>query len=186
MPAKDYHLDKFHIISSTEQNVEEIVRLCKMMKSEHFFHADGKWSVAENLVHLQLSLSKSWQALFVPKFIAKWMFGKPQHTSLPYEQLMEVYDAKLQAGAVATKAYIPLLVNNKKSKEELIEQFEHVVNRYLNEIRYYWEETNMDKSQYPHPLLGKITARELMYFNVFHCAHHFRTMRQLIDKGFEL
>lgn len=186
MPAKDYHLDKFHIISSAESNVEEIVRLCSNLKSEEFFFSNGKWSVAQNLVHLQLSLSKSWQALFIPKFIARWMFGKPQHTSLPYEQLMEIYDAKLQAGAVAGKAYIPILANNKKSKEQLIEQFKQVATRYLNEIKYYWEETNMDKSQYPHPLLGKITARELMYFNIFHCIQHFRTMRQLNNDGFDL
>ena len=68
MPAKDYHLTKFHIISSTEQTVEEIVRLCKNLKSDHFFYTKGKWSVAENLVHLQLSLSKSRQALYITKF----------------------------------------------------------------------------------------------------------------------
>lgn len=186
MPAKDYHLDKFHIISSTENIVAEILKVCKQMNNDHFFHSEGKWSVAENLEHLRLSFYRSWQGMFIPKFISKRMFGKPTHESLPYEVLEETYKAKLKAGAKATKEYIPSIDPAKTSKEELMERFERATIKYLDEIRYYWEETNIDKYQFPHPLLGNITARELLYFNIFHSWHHFNTMRQRNSEAFEL
>lgn len=177
MAAKTYHLDKFHIISSTESIVEEILRTCRSMSDERFFHSNGKWSAAENLEHLRLSFHRSWQGLFLPKFILRLSFGKPQHASLPYEELMEVYNTKLEEGGKATKPYLPLVNQSKTNKEQIIERFEQTITRYLNEIRYYWEDHHIDKYQVPHPLLGRITARELMYFNIFHCWHHFRTLR---------
>ena len=185
MPAKDYHLDRFHIISSTENIVEDIVNICKRMSDEHFFQNNGKWSGAENLEHLRLSFHKSWQGLFIPKFISRIMFKKPQHSSLPYEHLQEKYELLLAQGAKATQEYIPDPKITSYTKEQLLERFSRATTRYLNEIRYYWEEENIDLYQFPHPILGNITARELMYFNLFHCWHHFRTMRERNRETFE-
>ena len=176
MAPKNYHLDKFHIISSTESVVEEIMRLSKSATDERFFYSNGKWSMAENVEHLRLSLARSWQGLFVPKFISRRLFGTPSHQSLPYEELMEIYNQRLEAGGKAPRPYLPQV--KPTNRNEVLDRFDHGVNRYLNEIRYYWEEHHLDQYQFPHPLLGKITARELMYFNLFHCWHHFRTMRQ--------
>lgn len=185
MPAKNYHLDKFHIISSTEAIVEDIVKLCRNMNNETFFYSNGKWSAAEHLEHLRLSFHKSWQGLFIPKFISRMMFKKPQEAPLPYEELQEKYELLLARGAKATKEYIPNL-NNKRSKDEIIERFKHTANRYLNQVRYYWEEENIDQFQFPHPILGNITARELMYFNIFHSWHHYRSMKQRNGESIEL
>jgi hypothetical protein len=186
MPPKNYHLDKFHIISSSETIVAEIIKHCKQMNDAHFFHHEDKWSAAENLEHLRLSLSGSWKGLFIPKLISRMMFGKPDHESAPYEVLEERYKQKLKEGAKASKEYIPHVVAKNINKEKLMERFEQTANRYLNEIRYYWEETNIDKYHFPHPVLGKITARELMYFNIFHSWHHFNAMRERNSEAFEL
>lgn len=186
MPAKDYHLDKFHIINSTESVVEDILRFCKSMDDEFFFKGNGKWSPAENLEHLRLSFYKSWQGLFIPKFISRIIFKKPQSTSLPYEVLQEKYEQLLSNGAKATKEYIPDFSKKKRTKDQVIEEFRSTFNRYLNEVRYYWEEKTMESYQFPHPLLGLITARELMYFNLFHCWHHFRILRRRNGATIEL
>jgi DinB superfamily len=186
MPAKDYHLDKFHIISSTETIVTEILKICKQTNEDHFFHSDGKWSIAENLEHLRLSFARSKKGLFIPKFLSKMMFGKPAHSSLPYEVLEEKYHQKLKEGAKASKEYIPTVQRERTGKEALMQRFKNTTDSYLNEIRYYWEENNIDNYQLPHPVLGNITARELMYFNIFHCWHHFNSMRQLSSEAFDL
>jgi DinB superfamily len=186
MAAKEYHLDKFHIINSTESIVEDILRICKTMSEEEFFKGDGKWSVAENIDHLRLSFNKSWKGLFIPKIISRLIFKKPQSPSLPYEVLEEKYQQLLANGAKATKEYIPDFSKNKPTKEELLQRFTSAHTRYLNEVKYYWEEENMDRYQFPHPILGLITARELMYFNLFHCWHHFRTIRRRNHDALEL
>jgi len=40
-------------------------------------------------------------------------------------------------------------------------------------------EAALDKYILPHPLLGKLTLREMLYFTAYHVAHH----KQLVEKG---
>ena len=35
-----------------------------------------------------------------------------------------------------------------------------------------WKESDLDKYVLPHPLLGKISLREMLYFTDFHILHH--------------
>ena len=37
-------------------------------------------------------------------------------------------------------------------------------------------ESDLDTLQAPHPLLGKLTLRELMYFTIYHAQHHQRNV----------
>lgn len=88
MIAKRYHLNKFQIISHAENTIEDILKQCRQMDEVQFFYKSEQWSVAENLEHLSLSLHKSWLGLFAPKFLLKWKYGKLDHASLFYEELL--------------------------------------------------------------------------------------------------
>lgn len=184
MAVKDYHLHKFQIISSQESILEEIFRVASSVPDEAFFKGNRSWSVAENLEHLRISFYKSWQGIFIPKFILKWSFGKPTHSSLPYEELEQVYRQKLEAGARAQGIYEPRLKAGRYSKQQIIDRARRASNRYLDEIRYYWEDEHIDQYQLPHPILGPITARELMYFNIFHCWMHFNAIRRQKESAY--
>ena len=65
----------------------------------------------------------------------------------------------------------------------MLDQFQSTYNRFMNEFRYYWEDEHIDHYQVPHPVLGKITIRELLYFNLFHFWEHFRIMRHRKSEG---
>lgn len=184
MPVKDYHLHKFQILSSQESILDEIFRTAQSVSADAFFKGNKRWSVAENMEHLRICFNKSWQGIVIPKFILKWKFGKPGHSSLPYEELEQVYRQKLEAGAKATGIYVPQLKDGQLSKEQIIERLRKSSNRYLDEIRYYWEDEHIDQYQLPHPVLGNITARELMYFNIFHCWMHFNSIRRQKESAY--
>ncbi|MFN4286048.1 MAG: DinB family protein [Lacibacter sp.] len=184
MPVKDYHLHKFQILSSQESILDEIFRTANSVSEEAFFKGNRLWSIAENMEHLRISFHKSWQLIFIPKFILKWKFGKPVHASLPYEQLEQVYRQKLAAGARAQGVYVPQLKPGQYTKAQLMERLRKSSNRYLDEIRYYWEDEHIDQYQIPHPILGTITARELMYFNIFHCWIHFNAIRRQKESAY--
>lgn len=185
MIGKRYHLNKFQIISHAENTIEDILKQCRQMEELQFFYKSEQWSVAENLEHLSLSLHRSWLALFAPKFLLKWKFGKPSHESLTYEELIEVYYKKLEAVIVSDKRYEPQVKQEKFAKEKLITRFEQIAKKYLDQIRYYWEDENMDDCQIPHPVLGMITVRELLYFNLFHNTHHYKTIRVRKNEAIE-
>ena len=96
--------------------------------------------------------------MFLPKFLLKWKFGKPKHTSLTYEELVEVYYKKIDEGFETEKRFVPVIKQEKDAKEKLITRFEHVAKKYLDQVRYYWEDENIDNYQIPHPVLGMITS----------------------------
>jgi uncharacterized damage-inducible protein DinB len=185
MIAKRYHLNKFQIISHAENTIEDILKQCRQMDEDQFFYKSEQWSVAENLEHLSLSLHKSWLGLFAPKLLLKWKFGKPDRQSLSYEELLQLYYHKLEAGYEQDKRYIPVVKEEKGAKEKLITRFEHLTIKFLDQIRYYWEDDTMDEYQVPHPVLGMITIRELLYFNLFHNTHHYKTIRNRKNEALE-
>ncbi len=183
MPPKDYHLSKFQILNSMDSIVEELVRLSNSVKEEQFFHKNDKWSIAENLEHIRLSFLTSWKKMFWPKFIIRRLNGKPDHDSLPYEMLEESFQKKTEETQDPCKQYEPHIDPGTTNKEKMLDQFQGTYNRFMNEFRYYWEDEHIDHYQVSHPVLGKVTIRELLYFNLFHCWEHFRIMRHRKSEG---
>jgi len=43
-----------------------------------------------------------------------------------------------------------------------------------------WKEPQPDAYIAPHPLLGKITLRELVYFTIYHTGHHQEGIRKVL------
>ena len=41
-----------------------------------------------------------------------------------------------------------------------------------------WSEDQLDRYQLPHPAMGKMTVREVLFFTVYHNAHHARRVRE--------
>ncbi len=185
MIAKRYHLNKFQIISHAENTIEDILKLCKSMDDHLFFYKSEQWSVAENLEHLSLTLNKSWLYLFTPKIILKWKYGKPTQPSKYYEELLGLYHQKLDAGYETEKRFMPVVVADKDAKERLIARFEQICNKYLDQIRYYWEDDSMDQFHVPNAVFGFATIRELVYFNLFHNTHHYKTIRSRKNEAIE-
>jgi hypothetical protein len=35
-----------------------------------------------------------------------------------------------------------------------------------------WSEDDLDNHRLPHPLLGKLTVREMLFFTLYHIQHH--------------
>jgi hypothetical protein len=52
------------------------------------------------------------------------------------------------------------------------------VNRWLGRALGRWSEQELDRVTLPHPLLGKLTAREVAYFTVYHGRHHVEAVRR--------
>ena len=130
----------------------------------------GKWSAAQQLEHIYLSIKPLTQALLLPSFLLRLLFGKANRPSRKYEVLVEKYKEKLANGGRATKKYIPALVSNSK-KEELIKKLQHTIYKLTSLIRRF-EEEELDTVILPHPLLGKLTLREMLYFTMYHVKHH--------------
>lgn len=104
------------------------------------------------------------------------MFGKPEKSSLTYEELCQIYRDELAKGAQASGRYLPNQENpiaegTEEKKKEYLNQWANV-SRELVSIAEKWDENELDQYQLPHPILGKLTIREMLFFTIYHNLRH--------------
>lgn len=148
--------------------------------SDHRFivSPEGKWSAGQQLDHLIRSAKPVNKALNMPRFVLRW-FGKPARASRSFEEIREAYRHVLKNGAVSSRPYVPP-VTEIEQRETLLKQFAQQKNRMIGLVGN-WPEAELDRYQLPHPLLGKLTTREVLYFTIYHNYHHLHTL-QLREK----
>lgn len=140
---------------------------------------DGKWTPGQQLDHIYISVKPLTQALYLPDFILKLLFGKANRPSKTYEELVEKYQKKLADGGRATSKFIPKEISVSQ-KEELIDSLTYSVEKLIKHVQGS-SEKELDVLVLPHPLLGKLTLREMLYFTIYHVGHHHIVTRRIID-----
>jgi hypothetical protein len=130
---------------------------------------NNKWSAAQQLDHIVKSVSPVKLALSLPAFILKLVFGKANRESKSYDELVVKYKIKLSAGGRASGKFVPPPKTD--SVESLSTKLKEVVHALATKIDSFSEE-QLDHLILPHPLLGKLTLREMLYFTIYHVQHH--------------
>lgn len=136
-----------------------------------------KWSVAEQTVHLIVATRAVGKALAAPKIMLMG-FGSAKEPSRNYDEMAEFYTSKL-ADVPAVTGFEPELRG--KSWEEIQEKWASSAELFEKGLKK-WSEKDMDKRLLPHPLMGKITVREMLYFTHFHIHHHRKQIVRLIEE----
>ena len=89
---------------------------------------------------------------------------------MDYDVLVKKYAGVLASGGKASGVFIPRKVNFSRREQltgKLLKQVSKI-NEALDEVA----EADLDKYLLPHPLLGKLTLGEMMYFTLYHVDHH--------------
>jgi DinB superfamily len=148
--------------------VDETLR--KADNAIFYIRKDNKWSIAENCKHLSLSVKPLNTAFSLPNF-ALLFFGKLNRPARNYDEMVEKYLQKLAEGAVATSQFVPEKISVENSKEDLIQEIKKINDSFLKKVDDFTED-DLDKYLIPHPVLGKLTIREMLYFTICHTLHH--------------
>lgn len=138
--------------------------------------APEKWTTGQHADHLIKSTLPLNSVFKMPRFTIKAMFGKPNRDSRSYDEIVEKYLQKLKEGGVASGRFLPKEVqvaDKYKIMAELTLEKEKLQNVLRN-----WREADLDKYLIPHPLLGKLTVREMFYFTIYHTEHHTAILRK--------
>ena len=154
--------------------------LLQLEESKILFKSNGKWSPIQNAEHISKSLLFMNLGLMTPKILIRLFFGSSHRTSISYEQTIDLYKQKLQKGAKSDKLYEPKNNYNKQSIEKTIASLIKNSKKTVELIDNF-SEKELDDLQIPHPILGKITLREILYFTIYHVTHHHNLSKQLID-----
>lgn len=152
---------------------DDLKDACLTIPDNTFFNQpENKWSKAQHLQHIIISTQTSTAAFALPLFVVRLVGGKPKRPSLTYDELVAKYLQKLSDGGRASGRYIPKQVQQEIGKDRMLARWQRATDTFLSAFEKVKEDSLLDKYQVPHPLLGKITLRELAYFTIYHTAHH--------------
>ncbi len=138
--------------------------------------SEGKWSAGQHADHLVKSTAAFRKGLAMPRLVLKTTFGTNNRTEHSYASLLEKYEKKLSEGGKASGRYIPPTIQNGQ-KQEIMARLERELES-LKAVLGKWSEEDMGKYILPHPLLGKLTVRELAFFTVLHTNHHLDILKE--------
>ncbi|HMQ46908.1 MAG TPA: DinB family protein [Saprospiraceae bacterium] len=151
------------------------------LSDDAFLYAPvAKWSAGQQLEHLIRSISPLILALRLPKWVLILLFGKPNRPGRSYVQLVGKYTSKLHAGGRASGRYIPREIHLRQ-KERLIKVLKQKTD-LLTRVLHRFSEKELDELLLPHPLLGKLTLREMMYFTIYHVQHHLELTQKYLGE----
>jgi hypothetical protein len=134
------------------------------------YSRNNKWTAGQQLDHICRSIKPVAMAFGLPAFVLRLLFGKANRPSRIYDALIEKYTMKLAAGGRASGRFIPKEIGF-NDRDRLVKRLQFTVSRLENRIGRYSEE-ELDTYILPHPLLGKLTLREMLYFCIYHVQHH--------------
>ena len=147
-------MTKQAIIATAEKSFSAFTLYCNSMPGNIFFDKPGpKWSVAENVQHLIISTNMSTLAFSLPKFLVRWISGRPTRGSRTYDQLVEKYKKKLAEGGAASVRYIPKPIPIDAGKEKLLLNWEKATGKHLTALKNNRTERDLDTDLVKHPLL---------------------------------
>ena len=165
-------MKKEEIIKRLRESYQDFTSFIQALSPDEYEYApEGKWSAGQQALHLIKSTRPVAKGLGYPKFLIKYKFGRPNRTSRTFEQLVARYKEKLSTNTKpALQAYVPQKTTHSEI-QKLIKTQEQVLEKLVAQLDK-WTEEQLDQFIFPHPLLGKVTIREMLYFTIYHPDHH--------------
>ena len=145
------------ILENLDRITESIAAFYNDIPPENFFlpPADGGWSPEKS-----------------PKFTL-FIFGSGKSKSRTMLEIKNAYLIKINSGSGAG-VFTPIGENTKidiSLQQKLVSDFSKLFGKYKKQI-LSWEDSDLDKYNMPHPILGNITIREMLLFSIYHLFHH--------------
>lgn len=170
---------KPQIIFALNEKIDAFNNYIEPLSKEQFEATpNGKWSAGQNLDHLIRSIKPLQLAYRLPKFALFILFGKTNRASRTYDELVTKYKTKLTAGGKASGPFIPPVISFEK-KETLIRKYKEQKQKLIAKVEKQ-DEKDLDTYILPHPLLGKVTLREMLFFTIHHNEHHLELLKNRI------
>ena len=173
-------MNKQEIVFKLKADHQSFVDYILQLSNEEFLaHPPGKWSAGQQLDHIYRSVKPVAMAFGIPDMFVKMMFGKANRNSRTYAEIVAKYKQKL------TTDYKP---NSKFSPEPVrLDERLSIAKLLILKVGKLCflvdkcTEEELDTMILPHPLLGKITLREMLYFTIYHVEHHLLLTKKYLE-----
>ncbi|MFN8286177.1 MAG: DinB family protein [Chitinophagales bacterium] len=164
------------LLEQFKNNHYSFVAFIKTLNDEQFaLSANNKWTPGQQLEHIY-KCNQPLAFLFANKAIIESKFGKIERARWSQAEVREKYTAALATGGKAPERFVPAEVSISQ-KEELLQKTVGDVNSIVALLANFTEE-EIDNLAIPHPLLGNMSIREMMYLMTDHATHHLEKTKE--------
>ena len=178
-------MDSKQIAAELHQHHQAFIDFVNSFSQEEAeFSALNKWSALQHFDHIRRAVRPLRLAFWLPLWVLRRWQGTPNRTGRSYEALVQRYHEKLAAGGAASGPFVPPATTIDKRKV--------IGKALLRDVRFLCKqidklkESDLDAYLLPHPLLGKLTLREMLYFTIYHVQHHQRIVAGYSDSAIRL
>ncbi len=154
----------------------ESVRYWSVYSVDAFFRSPKPdvWAPADAVRHLTKAIRAVNKGLALPRLALLVLFGWSRRPSRSFDALVADYRAALAAGGRAGRFTPSALVAAEQmtaGRTRIMAHHDAAVEAFAGALER-WSDRALDRYRLPHPLLGKLTVREMAYFTLLHNVHH--------------
>ena len=135
----------------------------------------GKWTIAGHLYHLIKSTKAVSKGMSMPKLGLRSMFGKSNRPERTCEEMKTKYETTIIENNIKTTPSYEVEPGRTFERTKLVARFEGELNDFIKALEK-WKEKDMNVYVMPHPVIGKCTIREFVYFTIIHTYHHLKSL----------
>ena len=169
-------MEKQVVLNRIQTELDALMQFVENIAEADFFKQlnPEKWSIGQNIQHL-ISVKQRLVGVFAnPEIMAQW--GKSSGTSKSYEEVKTFYTNALKTPPPFLQVYRHL--DTEGSKAEMLGKFKVLTAKLLADVNQM-AEMDLDTTQIPHPLIGLLTAREMLHFTGYHIRHHHNIIEKI-------
>jgi hypothetical protein len=173
-------MDKTEIADLLEEKHKDLFLWLENQSLENWEKGpEEKWTLGQHIQHLVDSLQLLNNALSYPRFFLKYKFGVCNREPRSYDRVAKNYEEKLSLNKDIARNF------NKKLKKPTSQDRERLLTRFQiqqKKLQYKTKkisEHNLDTLIIPHPLMGKMTIREIIMWTAHHTEHHTESLKLL-------
>lgn len=164
------------VIGALNQTGAEVVAYFSSLPEPIFSGGNEEhWSPGHHIKHLVLSNKPVAHALTWPREkLRVWDEKQPRRS---YADIQTLYQGRLGAGA---RAFGPFLPTVEGSQADAAAEYRGSID-LLHHGGLAWSEPELDQYALPHPVLGLLSVREMLYFTVLHNRHHLSGVKARLE-----
>jgi hypothetical protein len=175
-------MTKQEIINLTNEKYQSFINYINSLTNEDYlFRYQQKWTAENQLEHMVICSKPIAKVFSMDKLMIEQNFGLTDKGSRSYDVLLNHYYRELKEGGKAPERFVPE-PKSQNQKETLIAKLTGLVKDLSAGINNFTEK-ELDALLIPHPLLGNLTLREMLYNAIYHVQHHHQqTIQHLRSK----
>lgn len=134
----------------------------------------GKWNAGQQLSHIVKSVAAVQRAFELPKSVLEDRFGTTTRKNRTYEEVVANYLRVLKQNPdyVLLDKFTPSTITTTE-KAIVLKRLQTLIKALINDMDRY-SEIALNTFILPHPVMGNLTLREVLYFTAYHVIHHDR------------